>query len=478
VRADQGYRAGLGALHRLRRAAHRQPHADIAIAVVLFAVVLLAAVAGPPQGRDPVGGTTVLAAVACGVLVVRRRWPFPVLVASSVAAEAYLAPMAGHEGTLLLAAPLIALYTVAEASARRRALLIGGLAVLALGGAHILLKPSSWIGAENVALAALGGLAVAAGDSSRNRRAYLAEVEDRVRRAEDDREREARRQVTDERLRIARDLHDVVGHHLALINVQAGVAGHVLDEQPDQVRQSLVHIRQASRTALEELRDTIGLLRDADEPDAPTRPTAGLPDLGGLIASFRAWGLRVQDETGGAVRRLAPATDLTAYRVIQESLTNVRKHAGNVTARLRLDYQSTALRIVVDNDVSGAGPAPGPDHTWRDGPAGRSPLDGPHRTGPHGDGPHWDEPGRDGPGHGIVGMRERVVALGGSLHAGPRRGGFRVAATLPLTPAKAQPEPVLGAGEHPPRVNPGAQPEPEPDGGAGEHSAGLPGGAA
>ncbi|HEY2673740.1 MAG TPA: sensor histidine kinase [Rugosimonospora sp.] len=438
MRADQGYRAGLGALRRLRRAAHRQPHADIAIAAVLFAVVLLAAVAGPPQGRDPVGGTTVLAAVACGVLVVRRRWPFPVLVASSVAAEAYLAPMAGHEGALLLAAPLIALYTVAEASARRRALLIGGLAVLALGGAHILFKPSSWIGAENVALAALGGLAVAAGDSSRNRRAYLAEVEERVRRAEDDREREARRQVTDERLRIARDLHDVVGHHLALINVQAGVAGHVLDEQPDQVRQSLVHIRQASRTALEELRDTIGLLRDADEPDAPTRPTAGLADLGGLVASFRAWGLRVEDETGGAVRRLPPATDLTAYRVIQESLTNVRKHAGNVTARLRLDYQPTALRIVVDNDVSGAGPAPGPDRMRR-----------------------------DGPGHGIVGMRERVAALGGSLHAGRRPGGFRVTATLPLT--------TPPGAEHPPRVTAGAQPE--PGCGAGEHSARLSGGA-
>ncbi|WP_203920459.1 sensor histidine kinase [Rugosimonospora africana] len=430
-------RQGHGVLHRVRRAAHRRPHADIAIAAILFAVVLLTAVAGPPQGREPLDATWVLAAVACAALTVRRRWPFPVLVVSSLTAEAYLAPQAGHDGVLLLAAPLIALYTVAEASARRRALLIGGLAVLALGGAHMLLKPTAWIGAENIALAALGGLAVAAGDAARNRRAYLAEVEDRVRRAEDDREREARRQVTDERLRIARDLHDVVGHQLALINVQAGVAAHVLDEQPDQVRQSLVHIRQASRTALEELRDTIGLLREFDEPDPPTRPTAGLAGLADLITSFRDSGLRIDDRVEGVVRRLPPATDLTAYRMIQESLTNVRKHAGAVTARLRLDYQPTVLRIVVDNDVNDAALARSADAAR---PAPASP---------------------DGTGHGIVGMRERVAALGGDLRAGPRPGGFQVCATLPLPalPLPTLPQPTL---PQPTLPLPGrARPDPE-----------------
>jgi signal transduction histidine kinase len=427
VTAGPGSRSRV--LHRLRRAAHRRPHADIAVAVVLFAVVLLTAVAGPPQGREPLGAITIPAAVACGALAVRRRWPFPVLAVSSVAAEAYLAPLAGHEGVLLLAAPLIALYTATEASARRRGLLIGGLAVLALGGGHMLFKPTSWIGAENIALVALGGLAVAAGDASRNRRAYLAEVEDRVRRAEGDREREARRQVTDERLRIARDLHDVVGHQLALINVQAGVAAHVLDEQPDQVRQSLVHIRQASRTALEELRDTIGLLREFDEPDLPVRPTAGLDGLADLIASFRDSGLRVDSEVGGAVRRLPPATDLTAYRVIQESLTNVCKHAGDVTARLRLDYRPAALRIVVDNDVGDAAPARAADPIR---PAAGSPQ---------------------GSGHGIVGMRERVAALGGDLRAGPRPGGFQVCAALPL-PAVPLPGLPLPAVPLPARAQP------------------------
>jgi signal transduction histidine kinase len=379
-------------LRQLRAAARRHPHADIAIAVVLFAVTLVTTV----TGRRLDAADVLLPALACGVLVVRRRWPLPVLVVSTLAAEFFLAPHRGHEGALLLAAPLIALYTVADASARRKALIGGGLAVLVLAGTHIIVKPSSWMGAENLALAALGGLAVAAGDASRNRRAYLAEVEERARRAESERDREASRRVTEERLRIARDLHDVVGHHLALINVQAGVAGHVLDQQPGQVRQSLTYIRQASRSALDELRDTIGLLREPDEPAAPTEPTVGLSALSQLVASFGRSGLRVEHDVLGEVRPLTPAADVTAYRIIQESLTNVCKHAGQPAARLRLEYEPAALRIVVDND--GALPRPG-----------------------------------TGTGHGIVGMRERLAALGGSLQAGPRYGGgFRVSATLPL----------------------------------------------
>src|SRR5260221_3155478 len=140
---------------------------------------------------------------------------------------------------------------------------------------------------ENVALAALGALAVAAGDASRNRRAYLAEIEGRVLRAERDRDLDARRLVTEDRLRIARDLHDSVGHHLALIIVQAGVADQVLDGTPDQAHQALAHVKAASRSALRELRDTIGLLRETGEPTTPTQPTVGLCGLTDLLASFR-----------------------------------------------------------------------------------------------------------------------------------------------------------------------------------------------
>src|SRR5581483_4555527 len=149
----------------------------------------------------------------------------------------------GRDGTLILAAPLIAVYTVAEHSDRRRALVISGAAVLVIGLLHVAVKPASWAGAENVALAALGGLAIAAGEASRHRRAYLAEAEERARRAEHERAEQARRAeyeraeqarrlVTEERLRIARDLHDALGHQLALINVQAGVTGYVVRDQP------------------------------------------------------------------------------------------------------------------------------------------------------------------------------------------------------------------------------------------------------
>lgn len=390
-------RRGQRALRAAHEAARRRPHGDIAMAVIVWFVTLVTtAAAMSPDSNGPDLLSVSVAGVACGVLVARRRWPLPVLLTSTVAAEVYLAPQAGHAGLLVVSAPLIALYSVVESTARRRSLVIGGLAVLALAGIHIALKPSSPIGVENLALAALGGLAVAAGDAARNRREYLAEVEERVRRAEEGREREARRRVTDERLRIARDLHDVVGHQLALINVQAAVAAHVLDERPAQARESLGHIRRATREALEELRDTIALLRDADQQLAPVEPTVGLAALPDLLASFERSGLRVDSQATGERTALPPAVDLTAYRVVQESLTNVCKHADAGSAQLSLRYEPTALDIVVDND----GPPPPPSF--------------------------------EGAGHGIVGMRERVVALGGTLQAGPRDGGFRVLARLPV----------------------------------------------
>jgi len=382
------------------RAAVRHPWADLAVAAVLLAVTLVTTAAGPGATWGRPGVTAVLtAAVACGSLALRQRWPFPVLAVSAAAAEGYLLHFHGHEGALVLAAPLIALYTVADTGSRRRALIIGALAVFAFAGLHAMVKPSYWLGAENLALAALGALAVAAGDASRTRRAYNREVEERARRAELGREQEARRRVAEERLRIARDLHDVLGHQLALITVQAAVADHVLADQPGQARQALGHIRRASRTALEELRDTIGLLREPGEPAAPTEPTAGLAGLDELVASFRRSGLRIEVAVDGAARALAPVPDLTAYRVVQESLTNVCKHAGTTAAvRLRLSYQPSALRIVIDND--GCPPA-----------------------------------AAGGTGHGIVGMRERLSAAGGTLDAGPYRAdGFRVTATLPVPP--------------------------------------------
>jgi signal transduction histidine kinase len=393
---DRGCWVDRGWVSGVRAAASRQPHADLAVAAVVLVVTLLTTTRQP--GSRPMDAFAVATAtVASGALVVRRSHPFAALAVSTVGAEFYLFLFRGDAGSLVLAAPLIALYTVAELSTRRRGVLVGMGAVLAFGALHVVAKPASWLGAENVALAALGALAVAAGSATRNRRAYLSEVEARARDAEADRETEAARRVTGERLRIARDLHDLLGHHLAVIYVQTGVAIHVLEDPPARASEALAHVRASSKAALGELADTIGLLRQPGDPDAPIEPTPGLAGLDDLIAGFRRSGLRITEHTDGDARPVPAATDLVAFRVIQESLTNVCKHAGPTAVDLRLDYQPDALRVVVEN---AAGP-PAPEPT--------------------------------GGGHGLIGMRERLGALGGSLRTGPRpEGGYRVTVSLPL----------------------------------------------
>ncbi|CAI9402775.1 sensor histidine kinase [Nocardioides sp. T2.26MG-1] len=375
---------------------HRGRHADIAVAALLLVVVLVTTATDAARGPALGVAELVVAALACGSLVLRRRHPLLVLGIATVAAETYLALLHGDGGDLVLAAPLIALYTLAERTGRRPTLVVGGLVVLVLGGVHVLIKPESWIGSENIALAALGALAVASGDASRHRRAYLAEVEERAARAERDRELEARTRVTEERLRLARELHDAVGHQLALAAVQAGVADHVLETQPGAARDALAHVRTACRDALTELRATVGLLR-AEDGSRPPAPSVGLDGLADLVSGFARSGLQIEEHRTGRQRALPPAVDLTAYRVIQEALTNASRHGCGTHVVLRLDYGTDAIELLVENPVEAGAQAPSTA------------------------------------GHGIVGMRERVAALGGSLEAGPdRRGAFRVAARLPL----------------------------------------------
>jgi signal transduction histidine kinase len=395
----------------LRAARSHRFATDLAVAAVLCSATLIAGTAGPGGDGGTVPGTAVLAAVAAyAILLCRRRWPVPTLAATAGAAAVYMTLTSTHGW--VVAAPLIALYHLADTTSDRRRLLVtGASAALALVGIPSLFASTSGLGAENLAVTAACGLALAAGDASRSRRAYVAEVEERARRAEHTREQEARRRVTEERLRIARDLHDSMGHHIALINAQAGMAAHVFDQQPAMARQALTHIRQASRAALDDLRDTIGLLRQPGEPAAPTEPTMGVSGLSNLVASFRRSGMRIDHEVDGSVRPLPPATDVTAYRVVQESLTNVGKHAGDAAARVRFSFGPAALHILVEDEGNG-GPAPDADRSL---------------------------PDRRHAGHGIVGMRERVAAVGGSLDAGPRpAGGFRVSVVLPL-PKDGQP---------------------------------------
>jgi signal transduction histidine kinase len=211
-----------------------------------------------------------------------------------------------------------------------------------------------------------------------------------------DREEEARRRVYEERLRVARDVHDIVGHGLAVINMQAGVALHVLGKRPDQAQVALEAIKTTSKDALDELRATLAVFRQPDEAGAPRRPTAGLDQLKALTVEMEDAGLPVDLVVTGQQARLPGAVDLAAYRIVQESLTNVLRHAGPTTAEVRITYELDVLDLEIT-----------------DGGHGSPRADG------HG-------------GHGIAGMQERAAAVGGTLEAGPRDGGgFRVHARLP-----------------------------------------------
>jgi signal transduction histidine kinase len=416
IAAAAAYGVVMTALGRLRHVVRRHPHvADVAVALAVFTATALTAFTDQATATSAGRWMAVsLAAVACGALAARRQHPLAVLAVSAVATEAFLALLASPSGALILLAPLVALYTVADLSGRRRGLVLGGAAFAGLVLVHVLvLHRQLLLGPQNLAFLALGGLAIAAGDASRHRRAYLAEVELRAARTERERDQEARRQVAEERLRIARDLHDAVGHQLALISVQANVASQVVDSDGQAVREALAHVRAASRQALGDLRDTVNLLREPGDPVAPTAvPAPGLAGLDELVASLRASGLEVERDIAPAARPLPPAADVTAYRVVQEALTNVYKHSRARRASLALSFDRDSLRITVTDAGGGAA----------GGEAGGALPAG---------------------GNGIRGMRERVLALGGGFAAGARPDGtFQVVATLPYEPRDPGLEPV------------------------------------
>jgi signal transduction histidine kinase len=252
---------------------------------------------------------------------------------------------------------------------------------------------ASWSGLE---VASWGAAASAIGQAARAKKAQRAMFMERQRRAEEGREQEVRRRVRQERLRIARELHDAVGHHVALISVQAGAMGCVLDNDPVKARESLAHIQQASGAALEELRSAVGMLRQPRDHE-PVEGTRKLARLDELISSFNAAGMHVTCRVIGQARPLPEAIDLTAYRVIQESLTNTAKHGAGAPATIRLVFQRGVISIAVEDY-----------------------------------GPPSAHDGEPPAGHGIIGMRERAAAVGGWLTAGPRDGGgYQVLAELP-----------------------------------------------
>ena len=419
------YGDGMNLFGHLRHATRRHPQlADAAIAVAVFVAVTVTtfhAGHSPPANENRALATAADLA-GCGALALRRVHPVVVLAVSALAAEVFLAATSGTANVLILLAPCVALYTVADLTQRRRGLLTCGTALGGLVLVHVLAHMGALgqLGPQNLAFGALCALAIVAGDSSRNRRAYLAEVEQRAYRAELDREQDARRRVAEERLRIARDLHDSVGHHLALISVQSDVAARAIGSDAAASRAAMRHVKSASGKALAELRDTVSLLRDPAAPAAPTQiPAPGLDALDELLTGLRADGLEIECRVTGRAVPLAPAADLTAYRVIQESLTNVRKHSAGRRARLALGYARGELSITVD-DPGGAVAAGGTGEA--------EPV-------PHADVHLLPCDLSLGGRHGIEGMRERVLAIGGRFAAGSRPGdGFRVTAALPYQP--------------------------------------------
>ena len=362
-----------------------------------------------PAAHTP-NAALLLVAVASLVLAGRNRWPRLVLAVSAGAVAVY--SLLGYVNGAALLAPVVAVYTLATKETAWRAI-AWSLAVLAVllaaSGVHNPFGPTGggfYLIPGLIAAGCLGGIAIA------SRRAYVASIEERA-------DQEAQRRIDEERLRIARDLHDVVAHTMATINVQAGTAAHVAAERPEVAAQALLTIKAASKEGLRELRAILNVLRRADEAD-PTQPTPGIRQFEALIGRARQAGLETRLSVTGAKRSLPAAVELTAYRIVQESLTNTIRHAGPATAAVSLTYLDTELLVEVTDTGLGY-------------PAGTSPAAGtgagPGPGGPR-DGDSADRP--PGAGHGLAGMRERAATVGGTIEAGPLgASGFRVAARLP-----------------------------------------------
>ena len=381
---------------RLRAAFLRHPRlTDAAVGLALAVFSLLTIRIGPHHEAPRLPGVDDYLAAAAVVLTttVRRRWPRVAIAAMTAVFATFM--IVEQDAHAVVAASLVLLAATLGANVERRKswAVLGGCAIVIFVVTG-LWGERGWWAAENVGILAWIGMATAVGDASRSRRAYITAVEERARRAEETREEEARRRVAEERLRIARELHDVVAHHIAVINVQAGAATHVLQHRPEQVGPALAHIRRASDTVLKELAAVVGVLRNSDDLDVTTEPTRGLARLSELLDTFAASGLTVEHRQQGQVRELPAVVDLAAYRIVQESLTNAQKHGSGV-ACLAVAYTPEAVVLDIGNAVA----------------AGQSAA---------------------GSGYGIVGMRERAAAAGGTLSAGSRTGGrFGVHAELP-----------------------------------------------
>jgi signal transduction histidine kinase len=369
----------------------------LVLASVLPAWAALAGHLEPEARPSDALGFALVAVVGLPMLVARRA-PVPALFASIALIYGYYWTGYSAVGLVLPLAP--AFFTVAQAGRLRLGAVVGGTG-LALSTFFRLLsdrgneKAGLILGYDGAISLALLAAVLALGDAVRSRRGWQAELDQRLQRAAQEREAEAQRRVADERVRIARDVHDLLGHAVAVVTLHAAVAAESLDDDPEATRRSLATIRSVSRDVLRDLGDTVGLLR-ADTA-ATVEPAAGLTGIADLVTATASTGLDVRLDVRGPQHPLPAAVEATLHRLVQESLTNVLRHASARTATVTVDHGPADLTVTVADDGAG-------------------------------------DPGTGPPGHGLQGMRERVALLGGRMSAGNRDGGgFAVTAVLPVT---------------------------------------------
>ncbi|MGW0613385.1 sensor histidine kinase [Streptomyces sp. NPDC002788] len=376
-------------------------------AVILLGISMVGGASGefgPPAAAVP------LTVLLCLVVALRRRMPEKMLLLTAAVGVAQL--ITDVEMGPADFAMLVIVYTVAAEGARWASRFALGAGLCAAPLAH-LRWPNGHTGvagdiAATIFMTVPFALAWVLGDSFRTRRAYFAQLEERAARLEKEREAQSKVAVAAERARIARELHDVVAHNVSVMVVQADGAAYVLDAAPDQAKKALETISSTGRQALAEMRRLLGVLRTGEHQEAGEYvPQPDVQQIEDLVEQCRGSGLPVDFKVEGTPRPLPSGVELTAYRIVQEALTNTRKHGGpDAGASVRLVYFDDGLGLLVEDDGKGA----------------------PHEL--------YEEGGLDGQGHGLIGMRERVGMVGGTLDAGPRPGGgFRISALLPLKPA-------------------------------------------
>jgi signal transduction histidine kinase len=397
----------------LRAGLAANPLAFDALLAIGLTALSLAIIAGGAQdlgSYDPL--SLILLVLQTLPLIVRRRYPLAVLVVTVLATLAHAA-LAREELSSTLGF-LVALFTAGERLDRRVSALATVACAVAFGSLIAVRAPlpAGLSGLVQTELAIV--VAWLLGTWSRERRAHIETIEERARRLEQEREERAERAVAAERERIARELHDVVTHHVSVIVIQAGAALLALDRHPDDAREAVRAIDATGRQALGDMRRVLGVLgqpargADGNQDGERLAPMPSLDRLGELLDQLRSSGVVVELSVAGERRLLDPALELSAYRIVQEALTNVLKHAPGARARVSVEYAPAELRVEVVDDGRGRG-----------------------RLGAIGDEVHS--------GHGLIGMRERAALFGGTLEAGPAGRGFRVSARLPIAATAIRP---------------------------------------